>query len=898
MKSRTKKKLLGGCMALGMFMLAAAALPFAGQGRQAKAAEPSAAPATATLYQLAPEARSLLQSYVIRTQNGKLIVIDGGIDGDGHLREPYLPAALRAIAGVEDGEYFEVEAWFLSHAHKDHFYELAKMLNRYTSDSNYKINHFYFDFPDFGSEEYPGTTADLTQLGYLKEGLSKYADVNGLADAEHYYDAVNGAVVNADAIAEGLEFDIDGVRIEVMQTYVASDGNDTNNNSLVLRAWVGGQSVLFLSDLGAAGGVRLLKTYGDGVKSDIVQMAHHGQTGVRKPVYDAIDAPVHLWTTPIWVWTDPAEYEIETNREWVNGGEDFVSSNAYNIVSCLYPAYPLNSTRASSWASVIGKMSIPLPYTVDFESFTDIGVDGWMASADETGTVMTDQYGFVYSNTGAFRLLSDRTAWADRFGVAFRADAEQSDGVRVILSSEEDAWYEQATQSVAIEFVPVREDGEIVSSKVSLFAGDQKLGEYNTVMFNWTADRSYSTNYVYLGKRDGKWILNINDGVIETDADQALDAALANFTDRCGYYQFENLGGEARVTFIGIQYGLPASGSGSPHEGFAHGPVLDPPRWTLTEEGEVAAWAPNYGAPYTIKSSVRLPLNGFEMKTRFAHGEGPSAVMFALTSLYGGADWYAGTYSLVFRVQWDPSFGKDEASVQLMVYHPDTEKTGEEPIKLTARVEDFGWFKGTEFAIERVRGVWNITLNGKAVFENKTSSDGKSADDYMKFLQPYFAGGMGYLQVWEQQQQNGTVSNTGYIIETLTFGEANAAPVINAEALSSVVGKQYAVGEDISIDLKQLFADADGDALSFFATKGTVTDGIWTYRAAASELLFVTFTASDGTDSVQKRVSLSIGEETEQTKSGCAGTADAGVCLAAAAAGVCIIRKKRREEQE
>ena len=113
----------------------------------------STEPAAVELYQLVPENRSLMQCYVIKTINGKLIVIDGGIDGEGKDRDPYLPTALRAIAGVDEGEYFEVEAWFLSHAHKDHMYELSKMMAEYSLDSNYKINNIYFDF--LGVWKYP-----------------------------------------------------------------------------------------------------------------------------------------------------------------------------------------------------------------------------------------------------------------------------------------------------------------------------------------------------------------------------------------------------------------------------------------------------------------------------------------------------------------------------------------------------------------------------------------------------------------------------------------------------------------------------------------------------------------------------------------------------------------------
>ena len=39
--------------------------------------------ANVEMYALAPENQSLMQSYVVKTKNGKLIVMDGGIDGAG-----------------------------------------------------------------------------------------------------------------------------------------------------------------------------------------------------------------------------------------------------------------------------------------------------------------------------------------------------------------------------------------------------------------------------------------------------------------------------------------------------------------------------------------------------------------------------------------------------------------------------------------------------------------------------------------------------------------------------------------------------------------------------------------------------------------------------------------------
>jgi hypothetical protein len=135
-----------------------------------------------------------------------------------------------------------------------------------------------------------------------------------------------------------------------------------------MRAWVEGQSILFLNDLGGfnsdrSSGARLVNTYGEKLKSDIVQMAHHGQKGSQKALYDLVDAKVHLWPTPAFVWNYPSTYThlVETRR-WVNDGKDFVVGNAYNMVACLYEAYPRDATSIADWTAVKDGMKITLPY--------------------------------------------------------------------------------------------------------------------------------------------------------------------------------------------------------------------------------------------------------------------------------------------------------------------------------------------------------------------------------------------------------------------------------------------------------------------------------------------------------------------------------------------------------
>ena len=81
--------------------------------------------------------------------------------------------------------------------------------------------------------------------------------------------------------------------------------NTSNNTTMICRATVGGKSILFLGDA-AAGCSIVLEAYHKAnksdatkyfsLKSDIVQMAHHGgRNGQSKAVYQAIDPDISLW---------------------------------------------------------------------------------------------------------------------------------------------------------------------------------------------------------------------------------------------------------------------------------------------------------------------------------------------------------------------------------------------------------------------------------------------------------------------------------------------------------------------------------------------------------------------------------------------------------------------------
>ena len=84
--------------------------------------------------------------------------------------------------------------------------------------------------------------------------------------------------------------------------------NSVNNSSLVFRVESKSKTILFLGDLGIKGGKVLLnKIDAKFVKADYVQMAHHGQQGVDKDFYKAVDADYALWPIPKWLWENRAD---------------------------------------------------------------------------------------------------------------------------------------------------------------------------------------------------------------------------------------------------------------------------------------------------------------------------------------------------------------------------------------------------------------------------------------------------------------------------------------------------------------------------------------------------------------------------------------------------------------
>ncbi len=83
--------------------------------------------------------------------------------------------------------------------------------------------------------------------------------------------------VESETCYEGQGWNWDGVTFQILNPPRTKQFNG-NNNSCVLKVAAGGKSILMTGDIGRVAEVKLIKAYGNDLKSDILVVPHHGST--------------------------------------------------------------------------------------------------------------------------------------------------------------------------------------------------------------------------------------------------------------------------------------------------------------------------------------------------------------------------------------------------------------------------------------------------------------------------------------------------------------------------------------------------------------------------------------------------------------------------------------------
>ena len=220
------------------------------------------------IYQLTNTTVYQMMGYVIKTNDGHTIVFDGG-----HFNQS---DELYRIVKMAGGH---VDMWFLTHIHCDHYASMIELFDEHK---------------------------DITVDGIWRNAMSE--DMETLNDVEKkevldWNEFERRTDIPMHEIVRGDEFTFGDLTISIIeQARPEIDVNVINNQSAVIKLSEPDFSIIMLGDLGIEGGRMLLQKDMDKIKADGVQMAHHGQQGVEKNVYEAIGAKYAFWPTPKWLW--------------------------------------------------------------------------------------------------------------------------------------------------------------------------------------------------------------------------------------------------------------------------------------------------------------------------------------------------------------------------------------------------------------------------------------------------------------------------------------------------------------------------------------------------------------------------------------------------------------------
>lgn len=265
-----------------------------------------------TKFYLISDSESFSMAFAYITKENRVIIIDGGFP-------VCMPYVKRCVGGRE------IAAWIFTHPHIDHISGFIEEIEK----GNYlnQVRKIYYNFP----------SADFVKRSEPNEPQT-------ILDFERIFPLIQDRTVK---INKGMKVDVDELTIDFMfvggeRFFTPKPNLAVNESSCAFKITSSDlRSVLFLGDLGPEGGRALMDECGYKLKSDIVQMSHHGHSGVSKDVYAKISPAAALWCAPEWLWNEePVEFEPELwgtvkTRQWMEElgiTENYIAKDGTQII--------------------------------------------------------------------------------------------------------------------------------------------------------------------------------------------------------------------------------------------------------------------------------------------------------------------------------------------------------------------------------------------------------------------------------------------------------------------------------------------------------------------------------------------------------------------------------------
>jgi len=226
---------------------------------------------------------------IVETAEKKRIVIDGGNADNTTYLYRYL---------CENGGY--VDAWLVTHPHHDHTGALYTILSdraAYPLD----IRRIYCN-------------TDVFPFLQAKEPAERLSFLNAFSGVLNAFD--RSRLVRS--MSAGQTFSVGSAEVRVINTPYQMETLPGNNSSVCYRITVGGKRLMILGDLAYDGAMKMIGEHAaEELRSDIVQLSHHGQHGGCPELYAMIAPSTALWCSSAEIWNrrfDPVDPSDDTYR--------------------------------------------------------------------------------------------------------------------------------------------------------------------------------------------------------------------------------------------------------------------------------------------------------------------------------------------------------------------------------------------------------------------------------------------------------------------------------------------------------------------------------------------------------------------------------------------------------
>ncbi|MBO4323401.1 MAG: hypothetical protein J5836_01945 [Clostridia bacterium] len=215
--------------------------------------------------------------YIVRLSSGEFVVIDGGkhfeedVDGVYEYLKEHSPFDKPIVA-----------LWIFTHSHKDHIGMATLFLEKYSAEV--EIKAFSYQFPDCDK-----ISVSMDSVPDMKELIAKLEK----NIAANYPEAL------IYALHTGQTYRLFGAEIEILwsvdDTYPSFYTSFNDMSAAMRLKFDSGKTVMIMGDCMSESNKLIAGRYGDYLKSDIMQVVHHGLLGGDKCLYKLVNPDICFW---------------------------------------------------------------------------------------------------------------------------------------------------------------------------------------------------------------------------------------------------------------------------------------------------------------------------------------------------------------------------------------------------------------------------------------------------------------------------------------------------------------------------------------------------------------------------------------------------------------------------